>query len=121
MQDLKKEGVQGLAHKSFLANLGDFLKNLALKGVGVRPLRPPPPLDPRLTIGDNLFRITSWGNYYTAHCLLCGAHTYSIIALYATLEYFFFYLKSSYWKDVSPWRHPDANTTRRTAKDWFSN
>ena len=75
MQDLKKEGVQGLAHKSFL---------------------PPPPLDPRLTIGDSLFRITSWGNYYTAHCLLCGAHTYSIIALYATLEYFFFYLKSSY-------------------------
>ena len=26
----------------FLANLGDFLKNLGQKGVGVRPLRPPP-------------------------------------------------------------------------------
>ena len=43
-QDLKKEGVhgiRGLAPKIFLANLGDFLKNLAQKGVGVRPLRVP--------------------------------------------------------------------------------
>ena len=51
IQDLKKEGAQwlrGLAPKTFLANLGDFLKNLGQKGVGVRPLRPPPPLDPRL-------------------------------------------------------------------------
>ena len=40
IQDLKKEGaqgVQGLAPEIFLANLRDFLKNLAQKGVGVRP------------------------------------------------------------------------------------
>ena len=46
VQDLKKEGAQGvrgLACNSFFANLGDFLKNLALKAVGVRPLRTPPP------------------------------------------------------------------------------
>ena len=46
IQDLKKEsaqGVRGLAQRFFLANLGDFLKSLAQKGVGVRP-----PLDPRL-------------------------------------------------------------------------
>ena len=46
IQDLKKEGAQvaqGLAPNIFLANLGDFLNNLAQKGVGVRP-----PLDPRL-------------------------------------------------------------------------
>ena len=30
----------GGAPKTFLANLGDFLKNLGQKGVGVRPLRP---------------------------------------------------------------------------------
>ena len=43
---MKKEwehGVMGLAPDIFLANLGDFLKKLAQKGVGVRP-----PLDPRL-------------------------------------------------------------------------
>ena len=43
IQDLKKEGAQGvrgLAPKAFLANSGDFLNNLAQKGVGVRP--PPP-------------------------------------------------------------------------------
>ena len=44
-------GVRGLAPKIFLANLGDFLKNLSLKGVGVRP-----PLDPGLCVtkGINL-------------------------------------------------------------------
>ena len=44
IQDFKKEGAQwllGLAPKTFLANLGDFLKNLGQKGVGVRPLRSP--------------------------------------------------------------------------------
>ena len=39
IQDLKKEGLGG----EFL-NIGDFLKNLTQKRVGVRP-----PLDPRLT------------------------------------------------------------------------
>ena len=39
--------VLGLATKIFVANLGDFLKNLLQKGVNVRHLRPPP-LDPRL-------------------------------------------------------------------------
>ena len=42
IQDLKKEGAQGvrgLTLKNFLANLGDFLKNLAQKGVGVRLLQ----------------------------------------------------------------------------------
>ena len=42
-----------LAPKIFLANLGDFLKKLARKGVGMRlptPPPPPPPLDPRLTV-----------------------------------------------------------------------
>ena len=41
IQDLKKEGAQGvrgLAHNIFLSNLGDFLKNSAQKWVGVRPL-----------------------------------------------------------------------------------
>ena len=40
IQDLKMEGAQGvrgLVPKIFLANLGDFLKNLAQKGVGWRP------------------------------------------------------------------------------------
>ena len=49
IQDLKKEGAQwlrGLAPNTFLANLGDFLKNFGQKGVGVRP----PPLDPRLLV-----------------------------------------------------------------------
>ena len=35
------QGARGLAPKIFLANLGDFLKNLAQKGVGVRRLRSP--------------------------------------------------------------------------------
>ena len=41
IQDLKKEweqGVRGVAPKIFWANQGDFLKNLAQKGAGVRPL-----------------------------------------------------------------------------------
>ena len=45
IQDLKKEGAQGvrgLTPKIFLANLRDFAKILAQKGVGMRPLRPPP-------------------------------------------------------------------------------
>ena len=45
IQDLKKEGCTGFGGslpRFFLANLGDFLKNLAQKGVGVRPLRSPP-------------------------------------------------------------------------------
>ena len=49
IQDLEKEGAQGvrgLAPQYLLANLGDFLKNLAQKAVGKCPLRPP--LDPRL-------------------------------------------------------------------------
>ena len=33
----RAQGGRGLAPKIFLANLGDFLKNLAQKGVGVRP------------------------------------------------------------------------------------
>ena len=40
IQDLKKEGAQwlcGLAPKIILANLGNFLKNLGQKGVGMRP------------------------------------------------------------------------------------
>ena len=40
----KKEGGaggSGALPQAFLANLGDFLKNLSLKGVGVRPLRSP--------------------------------------------------------------------------------
>ena len=44
IQDLKKEVAQWLrwlAPKTFLAKLGDFLKNLGQKGVCVRPLRPP--------------------------------------------------------------------------------
>ena len=44
IHDLKKEGAQGvwgLNPKIFLAHFGDFLKKLAQKGVGVRPLRPP--------------------------------------------------------------------------------
>ena len=44
MQDLKKEGAQwlrGLASNTFLANLGDFLRNFGQRGVGVRPLRTP--------------------------------------------------------------------------------
>ena len=51
IQDLKKEGRRGFGCSPpiLLANLGDFLKNLAQKGVGVRPLRPP--LDPRLNKG----------------------------------------------------------------------
>ena len=43
IQDLKKEGAQGvrgLAPKIFLANFGDFSKYLAQKELGVRP--PPP-------------------------------------------------------------------------------
>ena len=53
IQDLKKEGAQGvrgLAPKIFLANLGDFSKNLAQKGMGVRPLRPPSRSAPDLVI-----------------------------------------------------------------------
>ena len=49
IQDLKKEGAQGVrwfAPKIILANLGDLLNNLVQKGMGVRPLSPP--LDPRL-------------------------------------------------------------------------
>ena len=45
IQDLKKEGAQKVRGRDFRhvwANLGDFLKNLAQKVVGVRPLRPPP-------------------------------------------------------------------------------
>ena len=43
IQDLKKEGAQGVrefAPNIFLTNLGDFLKNLAQKRVGVRLLLP---------------------------------------------------------------------------------
>ena len=46
IQNLKKEGAQvarGRVFRHIQANLGDFLKNLAQKRVGVRP-----PLDPRL-------------------------------------------------------------------------
>ena len=35
----KKEGAQGV--RGLALNLGGFLKNLAQKGVGVRPQRPP--------------------------------------------------------------------------------
>ena len=58
IQDLKKEGAQwlrGLAPNTFLAKLGDFLKNFRQKGVGVRPL---PPFGSALdTVGLHLF---SW-------------------------------------------------------------
>ena len=40
IQDLKKEGaqwLQGVTPSTFSASLGDFLKNLGQKGVGVRP------------------------------------------------------------------------------------
>ena len=44
-QDLKQEAYSSGARTNIcLANLGDVLKNLAQKGVGVRA----PPLDPRL-------------------------------------------------------------------------
>ena len=43
-QDLKKECGSGALTNICLANLGDFLKNLAQKEGGVRP----PPLDLRL-------------------------------------------------------------------------
>ena len=52
----EKEGAQrirGLVPKFFLANLGDFLKNLAQKRVGVswrEPPAPPPPLDQTFTL-----------------------------------------------------------------------
>ena len=40
----KGGGAEGLGRdfRNIYANLGDFLKKLALKGVGVHPLRPPP-------------------------------------------------------------------------------
>ena len=45
IQDLKKEGAQGVRSQDFFVIFGDFLKlkNLAQKGVGVHPLRTPPP------------------------------------------------------------------------------
>ena len=58
IQDLKKEGAQwlrGLAPNTFLAKLGDFLKNFRQKGVGVRPL--PPSGSALDTVGLHLF---SW-------------------------------------------------------------
>ena len=39
IQDLKKEEVRGLKPIFSFYNLGDFLKNLAQKGVGVHPLQ----------------------------------------------------------------------------------
>ena len=56
IQDLKKEGAQwlrGLAPNTFLAKLGDFLKNFRQKGVGVRPL--PPSGSALDTVGLHLF------------------------------------------------------------------
>ena len=41
IQDLKKEGAQGVPPKIFSVNLGDFSKYLAQRELGVRPPAPP--------------------------------------------------------------------------------
>ena len=70
IQDLKKEGAQwlrGLAPKTFLANLEDFLKNLGQKGVGLRPLGPPSGSVPVSCILGNFLCILSASHLHPLH------------------------------------------------------
>ena len=48
----------------------------------------------------------------------CHRHKHQVMDLYCRTCHI--PICTTLKSDVNPWRHPDANTTRRTAKSWFS-